>query len=143
MKKTGYLLYFDQFISEEAIIPGVVFTIDQLYGWFDRRYPDDKPRSNIREQLLKKTTNYPRRLTHFPKKPSELTNEDLFVSRDPKFTQFEIYVEGQHQRAYHSDEVARENALQAKIVTNPTLPDLNRTWLAVTGSVLSGWKALS
>jgi endonuclease len=30
-------------------------------------------------------------------------------------------VEGQHQRPYHSDEVARENALQAKIVTNPIL----------------------
>jgi hypothetical protein len=121
MKKTGYLLYFDQFIAEERIVPSVVFSFDKIYEWFEKRYPH-MLRHNIREHVLKKTTNYARRLTQFAKKPSEETHEDLFFSIDPPdFCNFMLYVEGEHGRPHHSDEIAYEKTLQAKIVADPAI----------------------
>ncbi len=67
--------YFDQFIQEKNLINESIFSIEDLYSWFEKRYPTVK-RHNILPQLLKKTTNYQDRLIAGKYNPNASTVDD-------------------------------------------------------------------
>ena len=100
---------FRQFIQERGLNNASVFTIEDVFEWFKAKYPL-KLRRNIKEQLLKHTTNCPQRI-EFPR-PADYS-EDLFHSlHHLTFDTFQLYQDGLHDVPLHKDSIVYEAELR-------------------------------
>lgn len=93
----NYSDFFREFIAEYELTERSTFTREDIFDWFGHRYPD-RARHFVQDQLLKKTTNYPDRVTFLPP-PSAV--DDLFFAEDRDFTKFTLYRKGIHPRPYY------------------------------------------
>ena len=116
----AFVDYFDQFIQEQNLHDGSVFTLNDLHAWFEKRYPTVK-RPYILPQLLKKTTNHPDRLIAGKYNPNASAVDNLFYSIDPPvFSQFQPYQSGLHEPPYYPDCFVHEKELQSLFTKDPT-----------------------
>jgi endonuclease len=115
--------YFRQFIREHSLNDERVFTVDDLYGWFDQRYPPPIVlRKNVLPQLLKKTTNHPDRLVSGKYDPDATSVDDFFFCTDvPVFTKFRVYRQDLDDRPYYPSTITHERELQKILAQNPEL----------------------
>lgn len=87
LNKAHFRDFFLQFIREQGVNPGTIFTEGEGVAWFKKTHPD-RAAQHIHDQLLKKSTNYPGRIRFIPA-PSQ--RDDLFFALDPKFQTFRLY----------------------------------------------------
>ncbi len=88
-----------QFVREKALSRETTFIEDDLLTWFQTKYPDRKA-SNIHHQLLKKTTNYPGRVSYLPPPNA---SDDLFFATDAEFKTYRLYRIDEDPAPYYLD----------------------------------------
>ena len=114
--------YFRRFIRERVLNNDTVFTINELYRWFDETLPPPiVQRKNILPQLLKKTTNHPDRLVSGKYDPDATLADNLFFCIDPPvFSRFRVYREDVDGPPYYPGTIIHERELQKILALNPT-----------------------
>lgn len=118
----AFVDYFRKFIQERNLNSESVFTIEDLYTWFEEKYPPPLvQRKNIMPQLLKKTTNHRDRLAAGKYDPDASPVDDIFFCTDPPaFSQFQLYQEEIHDPPYYPGTIVHERELQEILTRDPT-----------------------